>query len=66
MEKENRTPNMEISTYSKRIPTDYTYSKSENGASSNPLDAYRKNHSDNRKNIISSGGTNDRNNKANK
>ena len=66
MEKENRTPNMEISTYSKRIPTDYTYSKSENGTSSNPLDAYRKNHSDNRKNIISNEGTNDRNNKANK
>ena len=52
-------PDYEISTYSKRTApaTDYTYSKS---------DAYRQNHSNNRKNIISNGGTNDGNHKTNK
>ena len=61
-------PDYEISTYSKRtVPvTDYTYSKSESNTSSNPLDAYRQNHSNNRKNIISNGGTNDGNHKTNK
>ena len=66
MEKKSRTTNMEISTYSKRIPTDYTYSKSEDSISSNPLDAYRRNHSDNRQNIIAKGGKDDRSNKTNK
>lgn len=64
MADKNRVPDYEISTYSKRKPTEYTHSG--NGSSTNPLEAYLRNHSDNRSNYNQEGGTDDRDNQTDK
>ena len=64
MADKNHVPDYEISTYSKRKPTEYTYSG--NGSSINPMEAYLRNHSDNRLNYNQEGGTDDRNNQTDK
>lgn len=57
-------PDYEISTYSNRKPTEYTYSG--NGSSANPLETYLRNHSDNHSNYNQEGGADDRDNQTNK